>query len=124
MESDRAYVTMHRLREEGWRETGRCPRARENHFELHSGEAIPPPTAWKIVVSSYYTRTTRAKGLLEGASWRRLTAISRSRISRGDREIGIGVMKLRLLLEITPTWMQSSSRCCLRFLLFLTLFFP
>lgn len=47
MESGRACVTadtVHRLRGGRRRERGDV-RARENHFELHSGEAIPPPTA-------------------------------------------------------------------------------
>lgn len=37
--------------------------ARENHFELHSGEAIPPPTAWRIVrtSSSYYEDHARRR---------------------------------------------------------------
>jgi len=67
MESGRACVTadtVHRLRG-GMR--GRRGRggvgARENHFELHSGEAIPPPTAWRIIrtSSSYYEDHARRR---------------------------------------------------------------
>lgn len=74
MESGRACVTadtVHRLR--GGAEGRGGVGARENHFELHSGEAIPSPTAWRIVrtSSSYYEDHARRRVQPPGVDWPR-----------------------------------------------------